>query len=149
MSSVDRIEREIRISAPVSRVWALVSEPGWWISDGHSLSRTHREERGLSIVDHPDYGAFAVRVEAIEAERYAAFRWASRFREQDPGEGNSTLVEFWLAHTDGVTVLRVVESGFTSLSTSEEARRRAFEDNTDGWRTMTELLRSEAEGSRV
>lgn len=149
MSSDDRIQREIIVSAPASRVWALVSEPGWWIGDGRSLSREHRDERGLSIVDHPAYGAFAVRVESIEPERYAAFRWASEFRGQDPADGNSTLVEFWVEPTDEGTVLRVVESGFASLSTSEEARRRAFEDNTSGWRTMTELVRSEAEGSRV
>jgi uncharacterized protein YndB with AHSA1/START domain len=149
MGSADRIEREITISAPASRVWALVSEPGWWISDGGSLSHEHREDRGLSIVDHPSYGQFAVRVESIDPERYAAFRWASEFREQDPAEGNSTLVEFWLNERDGGTVLRVVESGFASLSTSEEARRKAFEGNSEGWRQMTDLLRSEAEGSRV
>ncbi|HEX4213159.1 MAG TPA: SRPBCC domain-containing protein [Candidatus Dormibacteraeota bacterium] len=149
MSSTDRIEREITISAPPSRVWALVSEPGWWISDGHSLSHEHRQERGLEIVDHPGFGPFAVRVESIEPERYAAFRWASEFRGQDPGDGNSTLVEIWLSESDGATVLRVVESGFASLSTSEEARRKAFEGNTAGWRQMTALVRAEAEGSKV
>lgn len=147
--SQDRIEREITIAAPASRVWALVSEPGWWINDDRSLSHEHREERGLSIVDHPVHGAFAVRVEAIEPERYAAFRWACEFREQDPAEGNSTLVECWVNPTEEGTVLRVVESGFASLSTSEEARRKAFEDNNSGWTTMIELVRSEAEGSRV
>ena len=30
----DTIEREILINAPMERVWALVSEPGWFINAG-------------------------------------------------------------------------------------------------------------------
>jgi hypothetical protein len=55
-------------------------------------------------------------------------------------EGTTTLVEFWLeAAGDGVAV-RVVESGFDSLDSTEEIRRRNREDNDDGWRQELDAL---------
>ena len=38
----DRIEREIHVDAPIERVFALVSEPGWWIEDGPERAVTAR-----------------------------------------------------------------------------------------------------------
>ncbi len=31
----DTIERSITITATLERVWDLVTEPGWWVSDRH------------------------------------------------------------------------------------------------------------------
>jgi uncharacterized protein YndB with AHSA1/START domain len=33
----DRIEREITISAPLERVWDLVTESGWWVPSDQPL----------------------------------------------------------------------------------------------------------------
>lgn len=44
MSSIpDTIERTVLVAANVQRVWALVSEPGWWINSGTRVRENHAE----------------------------------------------------------------------------------------------------------
>ncbi|HEX3782276.1 MAG TPA: SRPBCC domain-containing protein [Pseudonocardiaceae bacterium] len=144
MSVPDKIEREILINAGLGRVWELVSEPGWWIGDGEDVGLRRSTEGGLEIIDHPRFGRFPVKVEAVEPQRYLAYRWASAFRGAEPVGDKSTLVEFWLTEQDGGVLLRVVESGFAALATSQEDRQREFEGNTDGWRQQLDLVKSRA-----
>ena len=58
---------------------------------------------------------------------------------------NSTLVEFMLSTEDGKTRLRVVESGFATLGTSEELRDKTVRFNTDGWSQVFDVVRKRAE----
>src|ERR687897_922068 len=114
----DRIERETFINAPIERVWTLITE-------AQHLGR----------------------VVAVEPRTRFAYRWAP-FKEpggEAPVDGNSTLVEFTLAPEGDATRLRVVESGFASLATSEEQRARNHEGNTRGWEHETDELRAYAE----
>ena len=147
MGAPDKIEREITIDAPVERVWALVAEPGWWIGDGDRSGQTRTREGDLEIVEDPRYGRFPIRVETVEEPRYVSYRCAfpGEFPGEAPREGNSTLVEFWLAERDGGTVLRVVETGFASLPVSEEARIRHVEGNIEGWTMQLDIARKHAE----
>jgi uncharacterized protein YndB with AHSA1/START domain len=156
----DKIEREITINAPIERVWQLVSQPGWWIGDGDTSGQKRYKEGELEVVEDPRYGKFPLRVEGSEEFRYVAFRWISQATEPDsgtpasagaqgtvePAKENSTLVEFWLSElSGGATLVRVVESGFSTLPGTDETRRRAFEGNTEGWRQQLDLLKSRAE----
>ncbi|GAA4237948.1 SRPBCC family protein [Actinomadura meridiana] len=146
MVTQDKIEREIVIDAPVNRVWSLVTEPGWWVGDGDRTGQRRRREGDLELVDDPKFGTFPVRVESVEPQRYASYRWASGFPGQTPAEDNSTLVEFWLSERDdGGTLLRVVESGFDSLAVTEEVRERSVEGNTEGWTGQLNILKTLAE----
>jgi uncharacterized protein YndB with AHSA1/START domain len=144
MATPDRIEREIHIRAPVARVWELVSEPGWWISDadGDRSGQTRRREDGLEVVDDPRHGRFPIQVVALQPPHRAAFRWAFASPGEAPRPGNSTLVEFFLSERGGGTLLRVVESGFQSLAGD---RDRLYEGNVKGWALETEILRKRAE----
>jgi uncharacterized protein YndB with AHSA1/START domain len=144
MGARDRIEREITIDAPVERVWALVTEPGWWVGEGEESGKTRRHEGGLDVIESR-HGSFPVRVEALEPTTYVAYRWASGFPGQIPAEGNSTLVEFWLTEKDGGTLVRVAESGFASLAVTDEVRDGSIEGNTKGWAQQCELLRTRSE----
>jgi uncharacterized protein YndB with AHSA1/START domain len=133
---MDSIEREVVIDAPVDRVWELVTEAehlGRWFGDaGAEIDLRPGGAIELRWTEHAARG----RIEAVEPPRLFAFRWAPF---EDPGgvqptDGNSTLVEFTLSADGDVTRLRVVESGFEALATSDEQRRRNLESNTDGWR---------------
>jgi uncharacterized protein YndB with AHSA1/START domain len=147
MTIPDRIEREITIEAPVARVWALVTEPGWWIGDTDEDWPRQRHSQGdLEIIDHPRYGRFPVSVETVDPQRHVAFRWASTFPGQDPVEGNSTIVEFWLSEREeGGTLVRVVESGFASLDAPEEVRDQSYEGNVKGWEQELGFLKRHAQ----
>ena len=109
----DRIEREIHVDAPIERVFALVSEPGWWIEDGSE--RTVTREGDLTLVGLPAHGmTFPVLPLTQDPPRYASFR--SAYPGMEPVVGTSTLVEFTLTEQDGGTLLRVVESGYDALT---------------------------------
>jgi uncharacterized protein YndB with AHSA1/START domain len=88
-----------------------------------------------------------VRVEKVDPPTYVAYRWASAFPGQELRADNSTLVEFTLSREDGRTRLRVVESGFAALSTSEEHRENAVRFNTGGWAEVFDALTKRAEES--
>ncbi|NUP79547.1 MAG: polyketide cyclase, partial [Nonomuraea sp.] len=74
-----------------------------------------------------------------------AYRWASAFPGEALREDNSTLVEFMLSTEGGKTRLRVVESGFAALSTSEEKRDETVRFNIDGWAQVVDATKARAE----
>ncbi|KSU59150.1 MULTISPECIES: SRPBCC domain-containing protein [unclassified Gordonia (in: high G+C Gram-positive bacteria)] len=139
----DRIEREIAIDAPADRVWSLVSEPGWFIND--KAITEHRIERDgdLSTIHDPVHGAFTFRTVELDEPRYAAFRWLAD--AADP-QSDSTLVEFWITPADSGVLLKVVESGFSSLPGTEAERRARFDGNNEGWTIELELARTHLGG---
>ncbi|HEX2085471.1 MAG TPA: SRPBCC family protein [Solirubrobacteraceae bacterium] len=144
----DRIEREIVIDAPAERVWELITEAehlGRWFGDAGA--EIDLRPGGEMILRWAESGASRGRVVAVEPPTRFAYRWAP-FEDpggEEPGEGNSTLVEFTLQPEGDATRLRVVESGFASLATSEEQRAKNLDGNTRGWKHETDELREYAE----
>ena len=88
------------------------------------------------------HGTYRGRVEAVEEPHRFAFRWLRR--KGDPGEGNSTLVEFTLALEGSGTRLRVIESGVQGLSWAEEDKARYAGENSAGWAHELDQLRDYA-----
>jgi uncharacterized protein YndB with AHSA1/START domain len=133
---MDSIEREVVIEAPVDRVWELVTKAehlGRWFGDAGA--EVDLRPGGALELRWAEHGTSRARVEAVEPPRLFAFRWAP-FKDPggvDPADGNSTRVEFTLSQEGDGTRLRVVESGFESLATSVEQRRKNLEGNTEGW----------------
>ncbi|AZG46828.1 SRPBCC domain-containing protein [Gordonia insulae] len=140
----DRIEREITIDAPIARVWALVSEPGWYANDQRIGDHRIEHDGDMSYVHDPKHGKFAFRTVTLDEPTYAAFRWHI---DADDPTSSSTLVEFWVTQADSGVVLRVAESGFASLSEPEADRRSRFDDHTDGWRIELDLAADHLAGA--
>ena len=114
----DQITRETTIDAPVERVWALLTEAehlGRWFGDAGA--EIDLRPGGALVLRWSGYGTVLGRIETIEPHRRFAYRWG--LDHQEPGEGNSTLVDFTLTPTGDGTRLRVVESGFASLARTE------------------------------
>lgn len=139
----DRIEREIFIAASLQKVWAVVSEPAWWVGDAPGPDKVHVE--GNRTVAETRFGSFPVLIEQMDPPNYLACRWASSFPGEEPKSGNSTLVEFILSEKDGGTLLRLVESGFSSLAVSEEEQKKFHEENSKGWIQQLGVLRQRNE----
>jgi uncharacterized protein YndB with AHSA1/START domain len=143
----DRIERSVQISAPLDRVWRLVSEPGWWVTESTTGTPTKSAAPAAewtpgTVVEVPTESgrAFPILVVALDEPRFAAFRWASQFPGEQPSEGNSTLIEFTLTPGDDAVEVRVVETGFANLVAPDEVREAGFADNSSGWEHMLSWL---------
>ena len=140
----DTIERSIAISAPLDRVWDLVTEPGWWVPTDEPV-QAERKPGSVVVRESEKWGRFPVEVVDLKPKTYAAFRWASTFPGADLETGKTTLIEFTLEPgTDAVTV-SVRESGFAGLDATPEQKSQGFESNTDGWRMELDSLRTRAQ----
>jgi uncharacterized protein YndB with AHSA1/START domain len=144
----DIIERETVINAPVERVWELITQAehlGRWFGDAGA--EIDLRPGGAIALRWAEHGTTRGRVVAVEPHTRFAYRWAP-FKDPsggEPDEGNSTLVEFTLQPEGDGTRLRVVESGFASLATSDAQRQQNLERNTEGWEFETGQLRAYAE----
>jgi uncharacterized protein YndB with AHSA1/START domain len=133
----DRIEKEIVLRAPRSRVWRAVAnaqEFGQWF--GVNLEGAFTAgARVQGKITSPGYEhvTMEVFIERMEPERLLSFRWHPY--AIDPGTDYSneptTLVEFRLEEVAGGTQLIIVESGFDRIPLSRRAE--AFRMNDDGW----------------
>jgi uncharacterized protein YndB with AHSA1/START domain len=140
----DRIEREILIAAAPERVWPLVAEPGFWATDDVEVQGALVEEGSSFVARHSQHGEFPMRVEKVDPPTYLAYRWVSAFPGEELREDNSTLVEFTLTPEGSGTRLRVVESGFISLPTSEENRQNVIDSHAGGWEQCVRTLATRA-----
>ncbi|WP_027943547.1 SRPBCC domain-containing protein [Amycolatopsis taiwanensis] len=141
----DRIEREILIAAAPERVWSLVAEPGFWVTDDERVRGTTVTEGQTLVARHSEHGDFPMRVEKADPPNYLAYRWVSAFPGEELREDNSTLVEFTLTPEGDGTRLRVVESGFATLPTSDDNRRNVISDHVTGWEQCIAALAARAE----
>lgn len=142
--STDLIEREVRIAAPVERVWALVTEAehlGSWFGDAGA--EVDLRPGGAMTLTWSEWGTTHARVERVEPPRLFSWRWLLD-GEDEPSEGNSTLVEFTLRADGGETLLKVVEAGFDGLDLPEEERRRRYASHTGGWQRELDELAAHA-----
>jgi uncharacterized protein YndB with AHSA1/START domain len=154
--SEDRIERDTLIAAPLERVWSLVAEPGFWVSqeasiwggDEAGLAGVEASEGASMMAKNPNLGEVAVRVEKVEPPTYVAYRWSSAFPGQELRESNSTLVEFTLSAEGDKTRLHVVESGFAALAGSNELRDQSIRFNAEGWPQVFDAVKNRAEQAR-
>jgi uncharacterized protein YndB with AHSA1/START domain len=153
--STDRIEKQILLRAPLSRVWRALSDSqefGAWFGvrfDGpFQPGATMRGVIVPTTVDpevaklqKPHEGTpFEITVEQVEPERLLSFRWHPFAIEPgvDYSAEPTTLIVFSLEQvTDGVR-LTVTESGFDRIP---HARRvQAFTANEHGWSIQVTLI---------
>jgi uncharacterized protein YndB with AHSA1/START domain len=133
----DRIERQIELKAPVSRVWRALTdyrEFGEWFRvklDGPFVPG--QASRGQ--ITHPGYKhvRWEAVVQAIEPERLFSFTWHPYAVDPNMDYSNEapTLVEFRLEETASGTLLRVTESGFDKIPSHRRAE--ALRMNEGGW----------------
>lgn len=137
-TSTDRIERQVHIKAPRSKVWRALADAesfGDWF--GVTLKGKHFAA-GQPIsgnITYPGYEhvVWQVVMERIEPERLLSFRWHPYAIDPDIdySQEPTTLVVFELEEIGDGTLLRVTESGFDKIPV--ERRQEAFRMNSGGW----------------
>jgi uncharacterized protein YndB with AHSA1/START domain len=172
MESTDKIQKQVTLRAPVSRVWRAIADAeefGRWFgftlegafAPGKTIRGTfdgtldeaaimnHQKSLGLrpSKVKLPEGKMVFCTVERIEPEQYFSFRWIPYGidAEADPANEPTTLVEFRLEKVSDGTLLTIVESGFDRVPAHR--RERAFRMNEGGWAAQAENVRKYVEGT--
>lgn len=145
MPTTDRIEKQITLDATRSRVWRALTEVkqfnAWF---GVSLAAPFvpgAEVSGQITIRNYEHVTMTIWIEAMEPERYFAFRWHPYAIEAgvDYSVEPTTLVSFTLEDADGGTRLTIVESGFDAIP--ESRRAKAFTMNSNGWNGQAENIR--------
>jgi uncharacterized protein YndB with AHSA1/START domain len=170
MATSDRIEKQVTLRAPVSRVWRALTDArefsSWFglrlegdFAAGKPIAgvfderldeaaiMAHQKNMGLapSRVVMPPPGSTFCTVERMEPERLFSFRWIPYGvdAEIDPTSEPTTLVEFRLEPVPEGTRLTITESGFDRVPAHR--RERAFRMNEGGWAGQAENLRKHVE----
>jgi|SRR5215831_183441 len=142
-TTTDRIEKQILLKAPRSRVWRALTDSrefGDWLQ--MKFDEPFVEGRTVSgQVTYPGYEHLKgeIVIERIEPERRFSYRWHPNAvdADHDYSKEPMTLVEFTLEEKPGGTLLKLVESGFDSIPI--ERRAAALKSNDGGW---TEQMKS-------
>jgi len=145
-SSTDRIERQVQLKSPRSRVWQALADAesfGSWFGVKLIGQRFVPGQYTRGNITYPGYEhvVFEALVERIEPERYLSFRWHPYAIDpnNDYSDEPTTLVEFTLEEQAGGTLLRVVESGFDRIPAAR--RQEAYRMNSGGWDAQMENIR--------
>jgi len=135
--SNDRIERQIELKAPLSRVWKALTDHRefgkWFRVNLENPFKPGETTRGNITYPGYEFLKMQVAVQKMEPERYFSFTWhpyAVDPKKDYSGE-TPTLVEFRLESTASGTLLKVTESGFEKIP--PERRDEAFRMNDGGW----------------
>lgn len=136
--SSDRIEKQIILKAPRSRVWRAITDSKefgtWFRAKMETPFVIGKIAHGQITYPGYEHLQLEVMVEKMEPEHTFVLRWhpgadtQKASFETDP----TTLVEFRLEDApNGGTRLMLVESGFDKLPTA--LREKAFRSNEGGW----------------
>jgi uncharacterized protein YndB with AHSA1/START domain len=144
-TSTDRIEREVMLKAPRSRVWHALADAesfGDWFGVALKGQRFVAGQPASGYITYPGYEhlLFEIQIERIEPERMLSFRWHPYAVDPavDYSHEPATLVVFEPGEVDGGTLLRVVETGFDRIP--PERRAEAFRMNSRGWTEQMENI---------
>jgi uncharacterized protein YndB with AHSA1/START domain len=139
---MDRIEKQILLRAPRSRVWRAIADKtefGAWFGVTFPPGTFAAGEKVSGNITYPGYEHLTMDIRIVEVtpERTLSYRWHPY--DVDPNVDLSaeptTLVTFTLEEKDGGTLLTIVESGFDRIPAHR--RDEAFRMNDGGWAEQT------------
>ena len=141
MTTTDRIEKQIVLRAPRSRVWRAITDADefgkWFRVKLESPFAEGATVRGKITYPGYEHLTMDLFIERIQPEKYFSYRWHPY--AIDPGADYSreptTLVEFRLDEVADGTRLTIVESGFDRIPA--DRRDEAFRMNDGGWIEQT------------
>ncbi len=134
----DRIEKQILIRAPRSRVWRAIhdqTEFGTWFRVQLPPGTFSAGETVIGKITHPGYEHLKMEMDVVEVspEHQFSYRWHPYAIDPnvDYSSEPTTLVTFTLDETAEGTQLTIVETGFDRLPAHR--RDEAFRMNDGGW----------------
>ena len=142
--TTDRIEKQVVLRAPRSRVWrALANAEEFAAWFGIRLEGAFAPGATVKgMITMPDHQPMTIEIaiERMDPESHLSYRWHPYPVEADVDYSSepTTLVEFQLDEVAGGTQLTVVESGFDRIPPARRAE--AFRMNDAGWAEQIENI---------
>jgi uncharacterized protein YndB with AHSA1/START domain len=136
-TTADRIEKQIVIKAPRSRVWRALTDPkefgAWFGVDLSGEFKVGEKSSGQITIPGYTHVRWEATIERMQAPSLFSYRWHPHAVEKgvDYSAEPTTLVTFELEERPEGTLLRVVESGFDHIPIARRAD--AHRSNTEGW----------------
>ena len=141
----DRVEVDRGIAASVEDVWAVVSEPGWWVNDGpvddHEVTL---DGEGIYHVTDPEAGEWLVEKADEDPMDVVAFRWYPIASDELPDE-YATRVEISLSEEGDSVSVHIEESGLSSVSDDEDEARQMWDDEAGMWAEALDAIKAHLE----
>lgn len=141
----DRVEVDRGIAASVEDVWAVVSEPGWWVNDGpvddHEVTL---DDEGIYHVTDPEAGEWLVEKADEDPMDVVAFRWYPIASDELPDE-YATRVEISLSEEGDSVNVHIEESGLSSVSDDEDEARQMWDDEAGMWAEALDAIKAHLE----
>lgn len=141
----DRVEVDRGIAASVEDVWAVVSEPGWWVNDGpvddHEVTL---DDEGIYHVTDPEAGEWLVEKADEDPMDVVAFRWYPIASDELPDE-YATRVEISLSEEGDSVSVHIEESGLSSVSDDEDEARQMWDDEAGMWAEALDAIKAHLE----
>lgn len=141
----DRVEVDRGIAASVEDVWAVVSEPGWWVNDGpvddHEVTL---DDEGIYHVTDPEAGEWLVEKADEDPMDVVAFRWYPIASDELPDE-YATRVEISLSEEGDSVSVHIEESGLSSVSDDEDEVRQMWDDEAGMWAEALDAIKAHLE----
>lgn len=144
----DRIERETYVSAPIDRVWRVLTTPEhirtWYAPGGCEIEP---RPGGTVRFRWDEHGEFHGRVERAVPDALFRFRLAHAPDRAPAVPGQATVVEFTLSPEGAGTRLRLTETGIRALDLPDDAKARHAEYAALAWTSALEELAALAAAS--
>lgn len=141
----DCVEVDRGIAASVEDVWAVVSEPGWWVNDGpvddHEVTL---DDEGIYHVTDPEAGEWLVEKADEDPMDVVAFRWYPIASDELPDE-YATRVEISLSEEGDSVSVHIEESGLSSVSDDEDEARQMWDDEAGMWAEALDAIKAHLE----
>ncbi len=141
----DRIEKQIVLKAPRSRVWQAIADQtefGAWFGVRFPPGTFTAGETVSGNITYPGYEHYVMDVDIVEVspERLLSLRWHPYAVDLnvDYSSEPKTLVTFTLEDAAEGTLLKIVEAGFDQIPLHR--RDEAFRMNDQGWTAQTKNI---------
>jgi uncharacterized protein YndB with AHSA1/START domain len=143
-TSTDRIEKEIVVRAPRTKVWRAITDfrefGKWFQAEIKDPFVPGALSKGRITYPGYEHLTLEVHVERIEPEHLFSWRWHPYAIDPQKDYSNepTTLVVFELEETPQGTRIKVTESGFDNIPLAR--RSEAFRMNSDGWASQLQNI---------
>ncbi len=146
----DRIEKSIRLKAPIEEVWQALTDSeqfgSWFMVKINDPFVPGQRSEGYMTYPGYEHIRWEAEIERMEKPALFSYRWHPYAIDpaMDYSAETPTLVEFRLTSLEDETELALIETGFNAVP--DARRAEAYAMHIKGWDEQMSNIRAHVEG---